>query len=291
MGQLIDGKAIAAAVFTSIRENIARSGISPGLAIVLVGDHPPSQIYVRRKQAACAEVGIRAELIEWPTDIGMRDLIASIQQCNERPDIHGIIVQRPLPSTLDALAVTSAIAPEKDVDGLHPENAGLLLIGRPRFIPATPKGIRELLLVSGHDPAGQHVVIVGRGPLVGKPLAVLLMQRNRGGNATITVCHTGTKDIATITRSADILVTAIGRPQFVTADMVRPGAVVIDAGINRVADLTTADGTHIVGDVDFDAVRAIAGAITPVPGGVGPMTVAMLLENVVEAAQKSRPSS
>lgn len=286
MGQLIDGRAIAAGVFTRIREHIARSGISPGLAIVRVGDHVPSRIYVRRKQAACAEVGIRAELIEWPADVPMRDLMASIHQCNERPDIHGIIVQRPLPDSLDALDVTSAIDPEKDVDGLHPENVGLLLIGKPRFIPATPKGIRELLLVSGHDPAGQHVVIIGRGPLVGKPLAVLLMQRNRGGDATVTVCHTGTKDIATVTRTADMLVTAIGRPQFVTADMVRPGAVIIDAGINRVADPTAADRTRIVGDVDFDAVRAIAGAITPVPGGVGPMTVAMLLENVVEAAQR-----
>ncbi|MDO8621856.1 MAG: bifunctional 5,10-methylenetetrahydrofolate dehydrogenase/5,10-methenyltetrahydrofolate cyclohydrolase [bacterium] len=286
MGQLIDGKAIAAEIRARLREDIARSGHQPGLAIVLVGDDPASHLYVQRKRHACAEIGMRAEVVARPAGIRAADLIADIQQLNARPDIDGIIVQRPLPPLLSAPDITAAIAPEKDVDGLHPENVGLLLLGKPRFIPATPKGIRELLLRSGHDPAGQHVVIIGRGPLVGKPLAALLLQRHRGGNATVSICHTGTRDLAAITRTADILVSAIGRPRFVTADMVRPGAVVIDVGINRIPDAETASGTRIVGDVDFDAVRAIAGAITPVPGGVGPMTVAMLLENTVEAAQK-----
>jgi len=288
MAAIIDGKAIAAGIRARLRDDITRSGITPGLGIVLVGDDPASRVYVARKRAACAEVGIHAEVIERSADIALDELLADIRTLNEREDIHGIIVQRPLPHHLDALTVTSAIAPEKDVDGLHPENVGLLLIGQPRFIPATPKGIRELLLRSGNDPAGRHVVILGRGPLVGKPLAALLMQRGPGGGATVTVCHTGTRDLATITRTADVLIAAIGKPRFVTAAMVRPGTVVIDVGINRIADPAAPTGTRLVGDVDFEAVAKVAAAITPVPGGVGPMTVAMLLENVVEAAQERR---
>lgn len=283
MSQLIDGKAIAVDIRARLRDEIARSGRTPGLAIMLVGDDPASHLYVQRKQRACAEIGVRAEVIRRPVDTKTDECIAEIQQLNARPDIDGIIVQRPLPPSCSARDITAAVAPEKDVDGLHPENVGLLLLGYPRFIPATPKGIRELLVRSGNDPAGQHVVILGRGPLVGKPLAALLVMRGAGGDATVTVCHTGTRDLATITRTADILVSAIGRPRFVTVDMIRPGAVVIDVGINRVPDASAANGTRIVGDVDFDAVRSVAGAITPVPGGVGPMTVAMLLENILAA--------
>lgn len=286
MSQLIDGRAIAADIRARLRDEVTRSGRTPGLAIVLVGDDPASHVYVQRKQHACAEIGVRVEVIRRPADTQTDDCITDIQQLNARPDIDGILVQRPLPPSCSARDVTAAIAPEKDVDGLHPENVGLLLLGYPRFIPATPKGIRELLIRSGNDPAGQHVVILGRGPLVGKPLAALLMARGAGGDATVTVCHTGTRDLAAITRTADILVSAIGRPRFVTADMIRPGAVVVDVGINRVPDASTAGGTRIVGDVDFDTVRSVAGAITPVPGGVGPMTVAMLLENVLEAASR-----
>lgn len=284
MSQLIDGNAIAADIRTRLRDEIARSGRTPGLAIMLVGDDPASHLYVQRKQRACAEIGVYAEVIRRPADTRTDDCIATIQQLNARPDIDGIIVQRPLPPSCSARDITAAVAPEKDVDGLHPENVGLLLLGYPRFIPATPKGIRELLVRSGNDPIGKHVVILGRGTLVGKPLAVLLMARGAGGNATVTVCHTGTRYLATITRTADILVSALGRPRFVTADMIRPGAVVIDVGINHIPDASSASGTRIVGDVDFDAVRSVAGAITPVPGGVGPMTVAMLLANVVDAA-------
>jgi len=285
VSQLIDGKAIAARIRTRVRDDIIRSGITPGLGVVLVGDHPPSRIYVARKRAACAEVGIRTEIIEQPVGIDMDDLLTEIRTLNARPNIHGIIVQRPLPPPLDALAVANAVAPEKDVDCLHPENVGLLLLGQPRFVPPTPKGIRELLIQSGNNPAGRHVVMVGRGPLVGRPLAVLLAQHGAGGDATVTVCHRATPDLAAITRTADILVVAIGNPGFVTATMVRAGVVVIDAGINRIPDPTAPNGTRIVGDV-APSVYDIAGAYTPVPGGVGPMTVAMLLENVLEAAKK-----
>ncbi|MBI4449734.1 bifunctional 5,10-methylenetetrahydrofolate dehydrogenase/5,10-methenyltetrahydrofolate cyclohydrolase [Candidatus Uhrbacteria bacterium] len=290
MGNIIDGRSIAASIRTRLRDDIAHSGITPGLGIVLVGDHPPSRIYVARKRAACAEVGIRAEIIERPVGIGMDDLLSEIRQLNTRPDIHGIIVQRPLPPQLNGFAVASAIAREKDVDCLHPENVGLLLLGHPRFVPPTPKGIRELLIRSGNNPTGRRVVIVGRGPLVGRPLAVLLAQHGAGGDATVTVCHRATPDLAAITRTADILAVAIGSPGLITATMVRAGSVVIDAGINRITDPTAPNGTRIVGDVAPSAYE-VAGAYTPVPGGVGPMTVAMLLENVVEATQQRHRAS
>lgn len=276
---------MAANVCARIREDILHSGITPGLAIVLVGDDPASRIYVRRKQRACADVGIHVEVIERPAGTDAPDLLTDIQRLNARTDIDGIIIQQPVPPPLDPLACVSAVSPEKDVDGLHPLNYGLLLRGSPLFIPATPKGIRALLLMSGHDPAGRHVVIIGRGLLVGKPLAALLVQDGSGGNATVTVCHTGTRDLAVITRTADILVSATGRARSITPNMVKPGVVVIDVGINRAADSTSPDGARIVGDVDH-AVYEIASAYTPVPGGVGPMTVAMLLENVLESAKR-----
>ncbi|MBI4142691.1 bifunctional 5,10-methylenetetrahydrofolate dehydrogenase/5,10-methenyltetrahydrofolate cyclohydrolase [Candidatus Uhrbacteria bacterium] len=291
MGQVIDGKAIAAAIRQRLQGEIVRERLHPALAIVLVGDDPASRLYVGRKMRACAEVGIRAELEEFPASVPELDLLGAIAALNARADVHGMIVQQPLPAPLDRMRIIASVAPEKDVDGLHPENFGRLLLGHPRFIPATPKGIRELLLRSGHDPAGAHVVIVGRGMLVGRPLAALLLLRHRGGNATVTVCHTQTPELATLTRTADILVAATGQPGFVTADMVRPGAVVIDVGIHRITATTATHNAPIVGDVDFDSVREVAGAITPVPGGVGPMTVAMLLENVVEAARHQSPTS
>jgi methylenetetrahydrofolate dehydrogenase (NADP+)/methenyltetrahydrofolate cyclohydrolase len=284
VSKIIDGTALAAGIRARIRIDIQCLGRAPGLAIVLVGEHPASRIYVRRKRQACADVGIRAEVIEQPAGTDMRTLSPIIQQLNARTDIDGIIIQQPVPPPLDPLNCVSAVAPEKDVDGLHPINYGLLLRGVPRFIPATPKGIRALLLASGHDPTGRHVVILGRGQLVGKPLAALLVQRS-SGDATVTICHTGTRDLAAITSTADILVAAMGRPKFVTPDMVKPGAVIIDVGINRTVSPTAPNGTRMVGDVD-PAVYPIASAYTPVPGGVGPMTVAMLLENVVEAARR-----
>jgi methylenetetrahydrofolate dehydrogenase (NADP+)/methenyltetrahydrofolate cyclohydrolase len=231
-------------------------------------------------------VGIYAETVRLPATITEEALLGTIADLNADPRFHGIIVQLPLPSHLDGDRATRAVAPEKDADGLHPLNLGLLMRGEGVLLPATPSGVQQLLVRSGHDPAGKHVVIAGRSNLVGKPLANILMQKAPGANATVTVCHTGTPDLAAVTRQADILVAAMGRPRAITADMVRPGAVVIDVGINRVDDPTRRTGYRLVGDVDFEAVAAVAGAITPVPGGVGPMTVAMLLVNTVTAAER-----
>jgi len=285
---VIDGKAVSDAIKAELKprvEALAGKGRIPGLVAVLVGDNPASQVYVRAKAKGCEELGMHSEILQLPGDTPEDQLLKEVAKLNSRADVHGILVQQPLPPQIHTERAVAAVSPLKDVDCFHPVNVGLLLIGTPRFVPATPAGVQELLVRSGNDPDGKHVVILGRSNIVGKPLAALLMQKGRGGNATVTVCHSATHDLAAVMRTADILVAAIGKPRFVTADMVRKGACVIDVGINRIPDPKTKSGTRLVGDVDFDAVKEVAGAITPVPGGVGPMTIAMLLRNTVRAAE------
>jgi methylenetetrahydrofolate dehydrogenase (NADP+) / methenyltetrahydrofolate cyclohydrolase len=286
--RIIDGTEIAAQVRAEVAERVralvAAGAPPPKLAAMLVGDDPASHTYVGGKARACEEVGMGSETVALPADTTMEQLLDRISELNAAPDVSGIIVQLPLPSQLDEGRATRAVDPRKDVDGLHPENLGRLMQGEPRFVPGTPAGVQQLLLRSGYDPAGKRVVIVGRSTLVGKPLAALLANKAEGANATVTLAHTGTVDLAAVTREAEILVVAAGRPSTVSAEMVRPGAVVIDVGINRVDDASRKRGYRLVGDVDFEAVREVAEAITPVPGGVGPMTVAMLLVNTVSAA-------
>ncbi len=282
--QLLDGKLLARTIRQELRDEIAEfienNGEVPTLAAVLVGDDPASEVYVRNKVKACDEVGIQSRLFRLPADASQDDLLALIAKLNRSKDepTHGILVQLPLPPQIDESRILHAISPLKDVDGFHPENVGRLVQGVPRYIPCTPYGIQQLLLRNGIATAGRHVVVVGRSETVGKPMALLLMQRGAGADATVTVCHSKTRDLASITRQADILIVAIGQPRFVTAEMVKPGAVVVDVGIHR-----TASG--LVGDVDFPAVSQIASRITPVPGGVGPLTVAMLLVNTLTAAR------
>lgn len=286
--EIIDGAAIAAQVRRELEGRIATlkvRGVTPGLAAVLVGDDPASAVYVRGKAKAAGEIGIFAETVRQPADISEAALLGLIADLNADPRFHGMIVQLPLPPHINPERATRAVAPEKDADGLHPVSLGLLMRGEGVLLPATPSGVQQLLVRTGHDPGGRHVVVAGRSNLVGKPLANLLMQKAPGANATVTVCHTGTPDLGAVTRHADILVAAIGRAGVITAEMVRPGAVVIDVGTNRIADPSRKSGSRLVGDVDFDAVAKIAGAITPVPGGVGPMTIAMLLTNTVTAAE------
>ena len=289
--RIIDGKAIATQVRAEVAEGVARldaeSAVVPGLAVILVGDDPASQVYVRNKQRAATEAGMGAADHRLPADAPPETLRAKLDELNADPAVHGILVQLPLPDHLDEKEFIQRIAPEKDVDGLHPVSMGLLLAGTPRFVPATPAGVQQMLLRTGNAPSGRHVVVCGRSDIVGKPVAALLMQRGPEANATVTVCHTGTADIAGIARSADILIAAVGRARFVTGDMVAEGAVVIDVGINRVEAPERRSGYRLVGDVDFDAVSEKASAITPVPGGVGPMTIAMLLSNTLKAARLS----
>lgn len=279
--RILDGKAIAAQIRSEVSERVrplAERGIVPGLAAVLVGDDPASRIYVGQKHKACADVGIRSEQVDLPAYVTEHELMATIRRLNRDPEIHGIIVQLPLPEHLSELDVQRAIAPEKDVDGLHPLNIGMMLRKGPTFLPATPYGIVELLLRSDIPLEGAEVCIVGYGDLVGSPLSVMLAQNSIRGNATVTATHIKTRDLAAHTRAADIVVAAAGVPGLIRAEMIRPGATVVDCGIHR-----TPEG--IVGDVRFDEVAEIAGAITPVPGGVGPMTVAMLMVNTVAAAE------
>ena len=288
---IIDGKAIAAQVRAEVAEGVAqlreRTGVTPGLAVVLVGEDPASQVYVRNKQRAAAEAGMSAADHKLSADTSPEVLSAKLAELNADPSVHGILVQLPLPDHLNEAEFIRRIAPSKDVDGLHPESMGLLLAGSPRFVPATPAGVQQMLLRTGNPPAGKHVVICGRSDIVGKPVAALLMQRNQDANATVTVCHTRTADIGSVTRRADILIAAVGRAAFVTADMVADGAVVIDVGINRVEAPERKSGYRLVGDVDYGPVAEKASAITPVPGGVGPMTIAMLLANTLKAARLS----
>ena len=278
---------IRAEAAAGVIESQEKHGVTPGLAVVLVGDDPASAVYVNNKQRACEQAGLYSDSARLPGTASEDEILAAIHAYNHDPRVHGILVQLPLPDGIDQHRVIETIDPTKDVDGIHPYNLGKLLQGRPDFPPCTPSGIVELLLRNGHDPEGANVVICGRSDIVGKPLAALLMQRGKGGNATVTVCHTRTRDLAEVTRGADILVAAIGQPGAITADMVREGAVVIDVGINRVDDPTARRGYRLKGDVDFEPVSRRASAITPVPGGVGPMTIAMLLVNTLTAARIS----
>ena len=281
---LIDGKAMAEAVRREVAEEAKRLPQRPGLAVVLVGDDPASQAYVRGKEKAAAEAGFKSVLDRRPADITQDELLDIVRGYNADPTIHGYLVQLPLPRHVDPDVVTDAIDPRKDVDGFHPVNQGLLLRGTPRFVPATPRGVVEMLMRSGHSPAGKRVVVVGRSTIVGKPLAAALLLKGKEGDATVTVAHSRTPNLPQVCREADVLVAAIGQPRFITREMVRPGAVVVDVGMNRVEG-------KLVGDVDFDAVREVAGAITPVPGGVGPMTIAMLLRNTLDAAKRQGGAS
>jgi len=279
--RILDGKSLA----RSIRDDVARqvaelqadTGRVPGLTVVLVGENPASQVYVRNKENACKAAGIRGALLRLPAGVTEGKLLATIDALNADPDVHGILVQLPLPDQIDDRRVIERIDPRKDVDGFHPENAGLLAIGQPRFVPCTPLGIRELLVASGVETRGAHVVILGRSRIVGKPMALLLLQKGPGGDATVTVCHAATRDLGEFTRGADILIAAIGRAEHVKAGDIKPGAVVIDVGMNR-----REDGS-LCGDVDTAAAAEVASWITPVPGGVGPMTVALLLRNTLDA--------
>ena len=288
---ILDGKALAEEIRGEVAMGVAemqqKHGITPGLAAVLVGDDPASAIYVRNKRRACDEVGMVSNTILLPADSTNEQVLAQVQALNNDPRFHGILVQLPLPVQVDERLIMESLDPSKDVDGLHPFNVGKLVQGRADFVPGTPAGIQQILLRSGHDPAGANVVVCGRSDIVGKPMAILLMQRADGANATVTICHTRTKNMADITRQADILVSAIGSPNVITADMVKEGAVVIDVGINRVDDDSRKSGYRLVGDVNFEEVSEKASAITPVPGGVGPMTIAMLLVNTLTATRLS----
>ena len=284
----IDGNKIAAEIRAELKQHVAalaQRGVVPGLAVVLVGDNPASEVYVRMKKKACAEIGVASFSHELPKTCPEQQLLELIEKLNADARVHGILVQLPLPRQINEQKVLRAIYPEKDVDGFHPINVGKMLSGEKCFLPCTPHGCQVMLLRAGYDPAGKHVVIVGRSNIVGKPLAAILMQKAPGANATVTVCHSRTRNLAAITRQADILIAAMGVPNFIKARMVKPGAVVIDVGVNRVDDPTAKSGYRLVGDVDFKAVSKKAKAISPVPGGVGPMTIAMLLKNTIEAAQ------
>lgn len=289
--ELIDGVAIARQIRDEVACDVVRlaqRGIVPGLTVVLVGDDPASAVYVRSKGKATEEAGMRSATIRLPADTAHADLLAHIDALNADPAVHGILVQMPLPKQIDADAIVRRIRPDKDVDGFHPVNVGKNLIGeRDGFVPCTPAGVQELLVRSGVETRGAECVVVGRSNIVGKPMMALMMQNAAGANATVTVCHSATRDLAAHTRRADILIVAAGRPRMVTGDMIQPGAVVIDVGINRVADTSTKSGYRLVGDVDFESAREVASLITPVPGGVGPMTIALLLRNTVRAAERS----
>jgi methylenetetrahydrofolate dehydrogenase (NADP+)/methenyltetrahydrofolate cyclohydrolase len=283
--RILDGKALAqkvrGAVAAEVEKLRAESGVTPGLTVVLVGQDPASQVYVRNKENASKAAGIRGMVLRLPADTSQAALLDTIDRLNADPATHGILVQLPLPPALDATAVLDRVDPRKDVDGIHPENVGLLTIGTPRFVPCTPLGVRELLLDAGVETRGARAVVLGRSQLVGKPMALLLLQRGPGGDATVTVCHTATRDVAVVCREADLLIAAVGRPEYVQGDWVKPGAVVVDVGIHK-----RPDGT-LCGDVEFAGAFERVSRITPVPGGVGPMTVAMLLRNTLQAARLS----
>ena len=287
--RILDGRALASEIRAEVKAGVEemreKHSVTPGLAALLVGDDPASAVYVRNKRRACEEAGIFSETITMPAGSTAAAVLDRIESLNSDSRFHGILVQLPLPGHIDEHRIIEAVDPDKDVDCLHPYNVGKLAQGRPDFVPGTPGGVQQLLVRNGYDPAGSNVVICGRSDIVGKPLAVLLMQRQPGANATVTVCHTRTKDLAENTRRADILVAAVGSPNSITADMVKPGAVVIDVGINRVEDSSRKQGYRLQGDVDFEPVAAKAEAITPVPGGVGPMTIAMLMVNTLTAAR------
>ena len=286
--KLIDGKQLAQNLRGEIAAGVERlkaeKGVTPGLAVILVGDNPASVSYVTAKEKACAEAGMLSREIRLPAETTEADLVALVGELNDDPAIHGILVQLPVPKHISDKAVIDAIAPEKDVDGFTPVNVGRMLIGERCFLPCTPHGIIKLIEFSGMDLAGKHAVVIGRSKIVGKPVAALLSRKET--NATVTLCHTGTPDVGKFTREADVVVVAAGRPNTLTGDMLKPGAVVIDVGVNRVPDATKPKGFRLVGDADFESCAKVAGAITPVPGGVGPMTITMLLWNTLESARR-----
>jgi len=282
--QILNGKAIAEEIRREIAAEVAalktKRGIVPCLAAILVGEDPASQIYVRNKEKACAQVGIESRILRLSGSTVTDTLLRQIDQFNGDPSVHGILVQLPLPKSCNEQQILDAIDPKKDVDAFHPHNVGLLSQGRPRFLPCTPHGVQQLLVRNGIQTAGQHVVIVGRSDIVGKPMALIMVQKSAGADSTVTVVHSRTKNLPDLTRQADILIVAIGKAHFITGSMVKPGAVVVDVGINRLPN------GKICGDVDFDTVKDVAGAISPVPGGVGPLTITMLLQNTLLAARR-----
>jgi len=287
--EIISGTAVAEQIRSELKvkvQELKKKGINPGVVFVRVGEDPASVSYVTGKGKAAEELGILSETIVLPVDTPEQNLLDLVHKLNKDPKFHGILVQLPVPKQIDADKVLNAIDPEKDVDGFHPVNVGRLLIGDPYFMPCTPHGVQELLVRSGNSPEGKHVVICGRSNIVGKPVMAILIQKQKGANATVTMVHTGTKDMAKITRQADILIAAMGKPQVITADMVKEGVVVIDVGVNRIPDATKKSGFRLVGDSDFEAIKEKAKAITPVPGGVGPMTITMLMVNTVRAAEQ-----
>ena len=286
--QIIDGKQVAADMRVEIKDEVAKlkeQGVVPGLGVVLVGEDPASQSYVKAKERACEEAGIYSDDNRLPAETSQEDLIALVRKMNKDPKINGILVQLPLPKGLNEAEVLLTIDPDKDVDGFHPMNVGKMMVGEKAFLPCTPHGVIQLLLRSGVKIEGANAVIVGRSNIVGKPLANMLIQKNAKGNATVTVCHTRTKDLPHHTKQADIVIAAAGRPNTITADMVKEGVVVIDVGVNRVEDATKKRGYRLVGDVDFEGLKEKASLITPVPGGVGPLTVMMLIKNTVTACK------
>ena len=289
--RVLDGTRIADEIRRDLAGEVAKlvaGGVQPGLAVVIVGEDPASKVYVASKGKACVEAGMHSETIRLPAETTEAELLATVDRLNADPRIHGFLVQLPLPKHINSERVLLRINPAKDVDGFHPMNVGRLSVGdQTAFRPATPFGVQQMLIRSGIETKGMHAVIVGRSNIVGKPMASLLVQDTPGGNCTVTICHSRSRDLPAITRLADLLVVAIGKPEFVTADMVKPGAVVIDVGINRVADSTAPKGYRIVGDVAYGPVAEVASAITPVPGGVGKMTIAMLLMNTVQAARQA----
>jgi methylenetetrahydrofolate dehydrogenase (NADP+)/methenyltetrahydrofolate cyclohydrolase len=288
--QIIDGKQVAADMRAELKDEVAKlkeQGIVPGLGVILVGEDPASNSYVTAKERTCEDLGIYSDDNRLPEETTQQELLALVDKMNNDPKINGILVQLPLPKHLNEAEVLLAIDPAKDVDGFHPMNVGKMMVGEKAFLPCTPHGVIHLLLRSGVTIEGANVVIVGRSNIVGKPLANMLIQKNATGNATVTVCHTRTKDLADKTKQADIVIAAAGRPNMVTADMVKEGVVVIDVGVNRVEDATKKRGYRLVGDVDFEAVKEKASLITPVPGGVGPMTITMLMFNTVESAKRA----
>jgi methylenetetrahydrofolate dehydrogenase (NADP+)/methenyltetrahydrofolate cyclohydrolase len=291
MPHLIDGRAIAEKVYVHLRREIAElksKGVTPGLAVILVGDNPASRAYVRSKDKMCRELGLHSVKLELPASTTQDELLVRVEKLNRDAAIHGILVQSPPPKQIDEATIVRLLDPHKDVDGFHPENIAKLALGDPTgLVPCTPLGVQRLLIESKIDIDGAHVVILGRSMIVGKPLALLLIQKNKNANATVTIAHSRSRDLEKITRSADILIAAIGQPNFVKAEHVRDGAVVIDVGINRVEDTANERGYRLIGDVAFDDVAKKASAITPVPGGVGPMTIAMLMSNTVKAARQS----
>ena len=289
--KIIDGTAIGKQIRAELKDEVAAlraRGIVPGLTVVLVGEDPASQVYVRMKGKAADELGMKSDTIRLPPETPEAELLALLDRLNADRAVHGILVQLPLPKHMDAGKVLLRMKPEKDVDGFHPVNVGKLVIGdRTAFRPCTPAGVQELLIRSGADPDGKHVVVVGRSLIVGRPVANILMQKAKGANATVTVAHTGTRDLPSITRQGEILVVAAGRPEVITGDMIRPGAVVIDVGVNRVEDPKAEKGYRLVGDVNFAQAVEVASQITPVPGGVGPLTIALLMRNTVQAARQA----